>query len=350
MPFESVCVKRLKLYARRFSDLFYQGVGGEDVFFSLAGCCLNRTSIDDLNNDSGPCPDVVLKLGRLPLDLMVRKCNLLLDESFRQAKSMRLFCDADVSCLDFHDVVYHGRGQEYTIKTVKDGRGRRVFRYCVAGVARRGMFYTSRIRPCKKGEDTGDIVNALLWDQAPRRVLMDKFFGSVKVFDIVEVLGKEYIVPCKQTDRMDELYKKSLLSGKRCQEHTIRKHGGGRKRVNVYFQEDEDYEYTSYYSNMVVKDKDEDADTALAVYKIRWNIENQFKKKNEVQAKTSSPSPSYRLLLETIGYLLCNLWRLIVNTVQPVPMKKFGRILCMLLQLIREEPSTANDKIQFDPG
>jgi hypothetical protein len=328
--------------------MFCLGEGGEDVFFSLVGCCLGRTSIDDLNSDSGPCPDVVLKLGRLPLDLMTEKCNLLLDESFRQAESARLFCDTDVLCLDFHDVVYHGRRQEYTIKTLKDGRARRVFRYCVAGVARRGMFFTSRIRPCKKGEDTGDIVKGLLWDQEPQRVLMDRFFGSVKVFDSVEALGKEYIVPCKQTDRMDELYKKSLLSGKRCLKHTIRKHGGGKKQVDVYFQEDLDYEYTSYYSNMTVSD--DETDTALAVYKIRWNIENQFKKKNEVQAKTSSPKPSYRLLLETIGYLLCNLWRLIVNSVQYVTMKKLGRILCMLLRLIREEPSTANDKMLFDPG
>jgi hypothetical protein len=177
---------------------------------------------------------------------------------------------------------------------------------------------------------------------------MDRFFGSVKVFDTVEALGREYIIPCKQTDKMDELYKKSLLSGQQCLRHTMRKHGGGKKQVDVHFLADKDYEYTSYYSNIAVPD--DKTDTLLAVYKIRWNIENQFKKKNEVQAKTSSPSPSYRLLLETISYLLCNLWRLIVNTVQPITTKKFGRILCMLLRLIREEPNTANDKMLFDPG
>ena len=344
MPFELVCTKSLKRYARRFTDLFCLGDGGEDVFFSLVGCCLNRTSIDDLNSDSGPCPDVVLKLGRLPLDLMREKCNLLLDESFMQARSMHLFHDGDVLCLDFHDVVYHGRRQEYTVKTLRDGRKRRVFRYAVAGVCRRGLFYTSRIRPCKKGEDTGDIVRELILGQTPQRVLMDRFFGSVKVFDTVELLGHEYLVPCKQTERMDELYKKSLLAGRRCMTHTIRKHGGGKKQVDVYFHADELYEYTSYYSNMVVPDSG--VDDMLSVYKIRWNIENQFKKKKEIQAKTSSPSPSYRLLLETIGYLLCNLWRLIVNTVQPVTMKKFARVLVQLLRLLQEE---ASNKPFFSP-
>jgi hypothetical protein len=125
---------------------------------------------------------------------------------------MRLFRLDDVLCLDYHDVVYHGRRQEYSIKVLKDGRKRRVFRYGVAGVGRRKMFYTSRIRPCKTGEDTGDIVRGLVWDQAPQQVLMDLFFGSVKVFDTVEALGREYVIPCKETDKMDELYKKSLLS------------------------------------------------------------------------------------------------------------------------------------------
>jgi hypothetical protein len=348
MPFESVCKKSLKRYARRFSSLFCLGKDGESIFFSLVGCCLNRTSIDDLNSDSGPCPDVVLKLGRLPLGLMTAKCNLLLDESFEQARRMRLFRPDDVQCLDFHDVVYHGRRQDYSIKVLKDGRKRRVFRYGVAGVGRKKMFYTSRIRPCKTGEDTGDIVRELVWDQVPGRVLMDRFFGSVKVFDTVEALGREYIVPCKQTDKMDELYKKSLLSGQQCLRHTMRKHGGGKKQVDVHFLADEDYEYTSYYSNIAVPDNE--TDTLLAVYKIRWNIENQFKKKNEVQAKTSSPSPSYRLLLETIGYLLCNLWRLIVNTVQYVTMKKLARILLTLLRLIQDEPSPNSDKTLFEPG
>jgi Transposase DDE domain. len=276
---------------------------------------------------------------------MREKCNLLLDESFIQAKRMRLFHDSDVLCLDFHDVIYHGRPQEYTVKTLRDGRKRRVFRFAMAGVCRRGMFYTSRIRPCKKGEDTGHIVRELILGQTPRMVLMDRFFGSVKVFDTVEALGREYIVPCKQTERMDELYKKSLIAGKQRMVHTIRKHGGGRKQVNVYFLTDEDYEYTSYYSNMAVSDNE--TDDALSIYKIRWNIENQFKKKNEVQAKTSSPSPSYRLLLETISYLLCNLWRLIVNIVQPVTMKKLARALLQLLRLLQEDEETS-DKPFFD--
>jgi hypothetical protein len=261
---------------------------------------------------------------------------------------MRLFGDSDVLCLDFHDVVYHGRRQEYTVKTVKDGRGRRVFRYGVSGVSRKGMFYTSRIRPCKKGEDTGDIVRELILDQTPGQVLMDRFFGSIKVFDTLETLGKEYIIPCKLTEVMDELYKKSLLASKQHMTHKMRKHGGGNKQVDVYFLADEDYEYTSYYSNIVVPDNK--VDDTIAIYKIRWNIENQFKKKNEVQAKTSSPSPAYRLLLETIGYIICNLWRLIVYTVQPITMKKFGRILHTLLRLIQDEPSPANDKTLFDPG
>lgn len=345
MPFEHVCRKSLNRYARRFSDIFCLGGGGKDLFFSVVGCCLNRTSIDDLNGDSGPCPDVVLRLGRLPLDVMGEKCNLLLDESFEEARRMRLFHDGDVLCLDFHDVVYHGRQQEFTVKTLREGRRRRVFRYAVAGVCRQGMFYTSRIRPCKKGEDTGDIVRELILDQAPRRVLMDRFFGSVRVFDTVEMLGREYIVPCKQTDRMDELYKKSLLAGKRCMTHTIRKHGGGKKQVDVYFLPDEDYEYTSYYSNIAVRDNM--VDDTFSVYKIRWNIENQFKKKNEIQAKTSSPSPSYRLLLETMGYLLCNLWRLIVNIVQPVTMKKFARALYLLLRLLQEEQEGTGDPFFF---
>lgn len=341
MPFESVCEKSLNGFANWFTDRFCLGENGRDIFFSLVSCCLNRTSIDDLNSDRTPCPDVVLKLGRVPLDLMTAICNELLGKSFEQARCMRLFSTGDVLCLDYHDVVYHGREQEYTVKSLRESHLRRVFRYGVSGVCRQGMFYTSRIRPCKKGEDTGDIVRELVLDQTPRQVLMDRFFGAIRVFDTIEVLGKEYIVPCKQTEAMDELYKKSLLAGTQTLKHKMRKHSGGSRQVDVYFTADEKYEYTSYFSNIAVPENM--IDDAIAVYKIRWNIENQFKKKKEVQAKTSSPSPSYRLLLETISHVLCNLWRLLVKTVQPVTMKKTVRILNEIIRLLREEPSSTQN-------
>ncbi len=353
MPFEYVCKDRLKRYANKFSDLFCLGEDGPGIFFSLVECCLNQTSIEEVNCESSPGPDVVLKLGRLPLDVMTSKCNMLLEDSFNDARQAGLFRLDDVVCVDYHDVVYHGKPLEYTVNSVKDGKKRRMFRYAVAGFARKKLFYTSRIRPCKTGDDTGDILTELLSDQNPGIVLMDRFFGGVKTFEAVEKLGGEYIIPCKHSDGMDELYKKSLLTKKPCQSHTIRKRVGGAKQVNVYFLEDKNFEYTSYYSNIVLQD--DETGMILAWYKIRWNIENQFKKKKQVQPKTSSPNPSYRLLLETISYLLSNLWRLIVNTVQPATMKRLGRVINKILGKARNKSSsirdkTVRDKTLSDPG
>ncbi|WP_174590553.1 hypothetical protein [Methanocella conradii] len=51
----------------------------------LVGCSLDCTSIEDFLYHEAMSPDVVLKLGRIPVDEMIVKCNVLLALSARIA-------------------------------------------------------------------------------------------------------------------------------------------------------------------------------------------------------------------------------------------------------------------------
>jgi len=50
------------------------------------------------------------------------------------------------------------------------------------------------------------------------------------------------------------------------------------------------------------------AERQRRLYRRRFGIETSYRQKNQAQAKTTSKDPTYRLLLEGIGYLLRQVW------------------------------------------
>ena len=74
------CFAFLKPLCRDFTELFsYDRRSGERVFRSLVGAIVDGTSISAYCKDhKAVSADTVLKLGNLPLEVMVGKCNRLL--------------------------------------------------------------------------------------------------------------------------------------------------------------------------------------------------------------------------------------------------------------------------------
>jgi hypothetical protein len=323
VPGSVFCLRSLKPLSRLFSELFLlDKLDGWKRLLYLAGCSLDRTSIEDFcKTHHAMSPDVVLKLGHTSVEEMTRKCNLLLGLSARMALKSGLYRNHDMS-IDYHDVIYSGRKNPYTVNVLKGDKMKRCLRYGVVGLTQRRSFLALGIQPYKPGVTNALMVTRLLEDLPtnPGLVLMDRFFSGVDVYNACEAQGHDFLTPYKLNDRTDEMYKESILDGITVRDYRVNSRTGGDRTVKMYFQYDPDNEYYAYVCNR------EDINIE-GHYPYRWNIENCLKVKNMVDAVTSSTSMAYRLLLETVSLILANLWKLLVKTASIGTIKDFKRKL-----------------------
>lgn len=327
-PDVEFCFCVLKPLSRVFSDLFvYSTRDGETVLRYLVGCCLDQTSISDYCVDHrAVSADTVLKLGYLPLEVMTRACNCLLQMSTRIGLKSGLFRGCSTS-IDYHDVPYHGARRDYTFKTEVKGRVRRCYRYAVSSLTGNKRFSATAVWLYRQGDGNRKMVEKLL-DVSPvgfDPVLMDRGFAGADVYDAVEERGRTFITPYKTNDRTDGMYKESLLDGVDVRLYHMRRYGGRWRSVYMHFvpsMEDEYHVLASNKGDIQARD----------VYRYRWGEENLFKTLECLRPVTSTTHESFRLLLFTISLILASLWKLLVRSKEHKTVKRFKKQLLAALE------------------
>lgn len=328
------CYGKLKSLSKEFSRIFgYSRKDGELRFGYLIGACLNNTSISDYCVDNKKVSaDTILKLGRIPLESMVEKCNRLIGVSVRMGLRSGVYRNCDLS-VDYHDMPYHGKKNDSTIKVLVKGKYRRCYRYAVSALTGPGRFLCTGINMYKEGMGNAVMVESLL-NTVPEKyglVLMDRYFTGVDVFDIIEEKNRDFLTPYKINNKTDQLYLASLLDGKKVKPYIMRKHNDkGSKKVNMYLEPDENDEYHAYVSNLkkvLIKDH----------YPFRWNIENAFKTMITLKPVTSTTHESFRILLMTLSLILASLWKFLVIMKEHITIKKFKKRLSEILYDINNE-------------
>jgi hypothetical protein len=321
------CFAFLKSLCTEFAELFvYDESSGERVFRSLVGAVVDGTSISAYCKDHpAVSADTVLKLGNLPLDVMVGMCNRLLKANAVHALRLGLYRGSD-SSIDHHSIVYFGDKTECTMNTIIDGKLRTVHRYAVAGVTGHKRFLALSVQPCKKGMPNHTIVHKLLED-IPKSfdpVLMDKYFCSADVYREFENSGRRFLTPYKINERIDEMYLQSLRDGETVKPYRLRGRRGGWVTVSLHLVPTED-EYRVYASN--------NPDLAVEEhYPLRWGIENLFKTKNELGPVTSTTHESFRLLLFTLTLIVASLWKLLVRTKTHTTLRHYAKQILQMLE------------------
>lgn len=326
-PDMEFCFAFLKPLCREFAELFvYDKRGGERVFRSLVGAVVDGTSISAYCQDHpAVSADTVLKLGSLPLDVMIRKCNRLLGANAVHALRSGLYRGSD-SSIDHHSVVYFGDKTEYTMNTIVDGKLRTVHRYAVAAVTGHKRFLALGVQPCKKGMPNHTIVHKL-FDNIPKSfdpVLMDKYFCSADVYREVDNAGRGFLTPYKINGRIDEMYLQSLRDGETVQPYRLRGRQRGWVTVSLHLIPTED-EYRVYASNNPLLPVEEH-------YPLRWGIENLFKTKNGLGPVTSTTHDSFRLLLFVLTLIVASLWKLLVRTRKHMTVRHFKKQVQQMIE------------------
>lgn len=327
-PDMEFCFNVLKPLSKVFSRLFvYSRRDGETILRYLAGCCLDQTSISDYcKTHKAVSADTVLKLGGLPLEAMTRACNVLLEASVEMGLRSGLFKGCTTS-IDYHDVPYFGERRDYTVKAEVDGRVRRCYRYAVSSLTGNKRFYATGVRLYRQGDGNRGTVEWLL-DRSPmgfNPVLMDRGFAGTDVYDAVERRGMDFITPYKINDRLDEMYKESILDGVTVRPYNLRKNGGRWRSVYMHFVPNPKYEYTVLASNKKNVQ-------AREVYRYRWGEENLFKTLKQLKPVTSTTHESFRLLLFTVSLILASLWKLLVRSKEHKTVKQYRKQLLATLE------------------
>lgn len=337
-PLDGVDVDVLKPFSRLLAGWFC--VSKKDawsILLSLVGCCLGNCCIEEYYDEyGGASPDVVLKFAGEPVERMTGFCNLLLRESGRMAKRARLFNDTYFSA-DYTDVIYSGRPGEYTLNVLETGKAkmklRRAFRYGVSCVVRPGARYFLGVTPYKKGDGVRNTVSLLAGLTAGEvdftLSMFDKAFATMDVFQDLEDLGKEYVLPYRKNKQLDGMWN----GEQKLVDYTIRKNGGGCKTVKIYLQKDDEDGYHAYVfpEHTTLKE----AEKLVELYRVRWNQETGFRCRKKTMAWTKSPSASYRLLLFTMSLLLSNLWFFLKQTGDNVRQNSFKRRFLDMIRRIQ---------------
>lgn len=328
-PLDCVNVDVLKPFSCLLASWFCESKKDAwSILLSLVGCCLSNCCIEEFHDEyGGASPEVVLKFTWESVERMTRFCNLLLRESIRMAKRARLFRDS-YFCADYTDVIYSGRPGEYTLNVLETGKAkmklRRAFRYGVSCVVRPGARYFLGVTPYKKGDgvrNTVSLLTGLTVGEVDFTLSMfDKAFATLEVFQDLEDMGKEYVLPYRKNKQLDKMWN----GENKLVDYIIRKNGGvGCKPVKMYLQKDDEDGYHAYV--FPEKTRLEEAEKHVKIYRARWNQETGFRCRKKTMAWTKSPSASYRLLLFTISLLLSNLWFFLKQTGNNIRQNSFKR-------------------------
>lgn len=335
-PDMEFCFLFLKSLCREFAELFvYDRQTGERVFRSLVGAVVDGTSVSAYCRDHPVVSaDTVLKLGNLPLEVMMEKCNRLLKANAVLALRSGLY-RGSCSSIDHHSIVYHGERSEYTMNTILGGRLRTVHRYAVASVTGHKRFLALGVQPCKKGVPTHLVVEKLLND-IPRGfdpVLMDKYFCNANLYREFEKNDRRFLTPYKNSRRIREMCRESLEDGETVKPYRLRGRRSGWVTVNLHIHPSKDNECQVYASN-------DPGLPAEEYYPLRWGIENLFKTKNGLGPITSTTHDSFRLLLFVLTLIVASLWKLLVRSRKHTTLKHYAK---QVLQMI--ETHTFLDKL-----
>ena len=189
--------------------------------------------------------------------------------------------------IDAHHVSYYGRRTPHVVGGPKKQGTKWSFGYATAMVLHDRRRYTVGLCPLEPGAKADEIVRTLLDQVAEkglklRGVALDSGFDSGEVLLLLQERRLAYVVPLRRRVRTRVL----LWRGRRKTMALAFDGWGGGRAHNVHRL----------------------AERQRRLYRRRFGIETSYRQKNQAQAKTTSKDPTYRLLLEGIGYLLRQVW------------------------------------------
>jgi len=220
--------------------------------------------------------------------------------------------------IDAHHVSYYGRRTPHVVGGPKKQGTKWSFGYATAMVLHDRRRYTVGLCPLEPGAKADEIVRTLLDQVAEkglklRGVALDSGFDSGEVLLLLQERRLAYVVPLRRRggggsarNRLFEGHHRLIRWAAWTTDRTRRRvrtrvllWRGRRKTMALAFDG---------WGGGRAHNVHRLAERQRRLYRRRFGIETSYRQKNQAQAKTTSKDPTYRLLLEGIGYLLRQVW------------------------------------------
>lgn len=287
-------------------------------FFELLRCGVDNTSLDERykDGDGTLCPDSFFyHLKQYTVEDASRMCNELLALSFQSlVRSGWKTPDEVFVAVDYTNVETWAEKDVFVHKKLgkKEWGSSRVHRFATVALVSSGFRFTLAIIPVKNTDPGWDVVRQLLRLATGLVrvdcVLLDREFYDTEVYQIVELLGLEYIGHVRRSKRTARYYYEALQTGEREASYMVNSALPKRYEIELYFKDGEewnDYDFMVLTSNRLVSPIE--VDLLFEAYESRWNIENTYCEAKQFRARTNTVQHAYRLILFVLSHLVANL-------------------------------------------
>jgi hypothetical protein len=223
-----------------------------------------------------------------------------------------------VLAIDTHDVPYYGRPVPHLIGGPKKQGTKRFFGYATAVLLHRRHRYTVALTPLLARQMPHEVVRILLDQVAAcglriRGVTLDSAFDSGEVLLLLQERGLAYTIPLRRKGRGGNARNRCFEGRHRlvrwAQWKTDKTSRRVRTRVVLWRGAHRTWALAyGGWGGPRARGVYRQAGRQRAIYRRRFGIETSYRQKNQAQARTTSRSLEYRLLLEGVAYLLRQVW------------------------------------------
>ncbi len=295
---------------------------GENIAYSArvillhllnACCCLGSINHVSTSSENAPTEGAVRHRLKGLKDVEAKVNSMLKVHVLRTLPRRPL-----VFAVDFTLIPYYGDAEndgDVTRTKAKKGTNN-FFAYATIYTILRNKRYTLAVKHVRKGEKLTDVIDFLLGELTDTglrvgRLYLDREFYTIDVINHLKQRGTPFIIPCVARGKSGGI--RALLKGKKSYSTTYTMKSGEKEatfRVNVdarYYRGKWNRHGMEYFA-FAVHGINIPAGKTHREYRKRFGIETSYRLMNAARARTTSRSPTLRLLYVALGLLLMNLW------------------------------------------
>lgn len=271
------------------------------------------------------------------------------DAIIEELKCRGVFRKPVIAAIDLTDDPYYGEYND-TLRRSKRDRGTNLFHtYASFHIVEEGRRITVFSIPVYQLDDHASIVERLVTAARERGIrihtlLIDRGFYSVEVMDTLDRLGIRYLMPAIKNERIkhaiEEYHNRKIPSMAR---FSIRNAQEKQASFGLIIHPKKDAketgptheQYIVFATNMPYGDALRLYARIPDEYRKRWGIETGFRVQNTIEAKTTSPNYTVRLIYQMLSIIIYNIWQLANIILARELMVKLSRPLIKITDMVR---------------
>lgn len=255
-----------------------------------------------------PSPDRFLaNIEKLKIEEILKMFQEIIDFQFNEMKNC--LDEEEIIAIDFNDVEFYGKENKMIVRSKLKNGTDKFYRFATAKIAKNEFGLTLAILPVSQF-DTKEKILLKLIEEVRKKLkikllLIDRGFYSVKIVNLLNSLGINFLMPIPKNQGIKNFIVKMLNLGERIAEYEM-KSGKNKAKINVILSENGKKSYSLHENFHIFATNVEDLE--VVVYGKRWSIETSYRVKDDFMIRTTSVDYRVRLFIYLLSIIFMNFW------------------------------------------